>query len=55
VDALKERRKFNFNEEALYSVAGGLASEEAVDLPPDTLASEGSPMNELKRMDISIH
>jgi hypothetical protein len=55
VDALKERRWFNFNEGALYSVAGGLASEEAVGMPQDTLRSEGAPMNELKRMDISIH
>ena len=55
MDALKDRRYFNFNEEAFYSVAGGLASEEAVDKPQDTIRSEGAPMNELKRVDIRIH
>jgi hypothetical protein len=55
VVALKERRWFNINEEALYSLAGGLASEKAVDLPQDTLRSEGAPMNELKRKDMRVH
>jgi len=50
LNALKERREFGFNEEALHSVAGGFASEEAVDLPQDTLRSEGAPMNELKHI-----
>jgi hypothetical protein len=43
---LKEEERSIFNEEALYLVAGGLASEEALDLPQDTLRSEGAPTNE---------